>query len=92
VSRRLATCRVCLAQGYEEPDDVAPGICPPCLERTMARLTVEFDDLCRTQGLAVALGRIRDEMVVSGLTPEAAESFLGVAVVLAATEDEETTT
>lgn len=36
--QRIATCRDCGAQGIENPDDIAKGICPDCLEHRLDRL------------------------------------------------------
>lgn len=33
--QRLATCGVCGAKGIEDANDLFPGICPDCLERSL---------------------------------------------------------
>lgn len=76
---RIATCRVCGAQGLEDETDPAPSLCPSCLEATMDRLMEPLARLMRRHGRVIALSRIHDEMVAAGLTSAAATSFLAVA-------------
>lgn len=70
------TCRVCGARGLEPDDDIAPGLCPRCLDAAMARLTVQFIGLLEMLGPAAAVRAMRSRMVAAGLTPLAAGRFL----------------
>lgn len=40
--QRVATCRVCGAQGIEDANDPAPGLCPRCFEDHLFGQTVLF--------------------------------------------------
>ncbi len=65
----LATCRFCGAVDLESPDDVAPGICPTCLDQRMA---AALDELTPITTLAEQYNLLRRV----GLTDEAARGFL----------------
>jgi hypothetical protein len=78
---RLAVCRRCGRIGLEDPDDVAPGVCPRCLDALMAALTAKLALYVQiAPSLEEALERIRPEMLRAGLTPAAADRFLARAL------------
>lgn len=78
---RLAVCRFCGARGREEESDVAPGVCPSCLDERMARATEHFAANTARLGLGEALRRAHAEFVGFGMTEEASRAFLAQALI-----------
>lgn len=81
---RAVICRFCGKPGRETDGDVAPGVCPACLDARMEAATERLGRLVATLPLEeVVAQQFRHLCDEVGLTPEAARLFLQTALDLA---------
>jgi len=86
MTQAIETCRYCGRQSGDEfsfgPDDMAPGVCPTCIDARMSALMLAAAR--RLKGLAgqgstpaqVLRAWLRNEMVAFGITPTWAQRFI----------------
>ncbi len=67
------TCRFCGAEGLEDDDDVAPGVCPTCLDQRMGAALRVFEQN-DAYDLTDACRLIRE----AGVSEAAAQEFVAI--------------
>lgn len=74
---QLDTCRYCGTQGEAEPDlDPAPGVCPACLDKRLAKVTFEAVFVSELKSPAELSAWMRQQLLAIGMVEPWASRFV----------------